>query len=161
MQKSRGGTELIVTLALAALTGCAEDPNTHSCTLAGCGGTSTLYFAEGIDGDPTPSGELRISSSPERIRPFDCDPNVQPGTCWNGNLNLDEIWSGDTLEIRFNLSDGSISEWEAVPLTFQEHTLEDFNGPGCHGTYYTATSGPIPVPEAAQMGGESTEDAGL
>jgi hypothetical protein len=78
-----------------------------------------LHFAGGND-DVTPSGELRLSGGSARTWEFDCRPEAQPSNCNDGVLRLDEVWSEDTLELRFNLVDGTKSDWQAISLTFEE-----------------------------------------
>ena len=81
--------------------------------------------------------------------------------CTNGVLTLGiSLWSGDTLEIRFELQDGSMSDWQQVPLSFTAHTIEDFNGPGCPCTYYTVVAPRIAVPAGALLTAQDAKDGG-
>jgi hypothetical protein len=102
-----------------------------------------------------PSGELqRLDHEPD-LWTFDCkaeDPHVLHGLwCEDGALNIDELFFPNSkVEVRFQLPDGTLSNWQPVQLKLTKHTIEDFNGPGCPCTYYDGTDTVVMVPEGAE-----------
>lgn len=157
-------------VAIAAVLGsvvfaaCGQNTEELSCTLKDCGGVSSLSFAARDNGSVAPSGQIRHSNPDWGTRDFDCRDSEMQSTylpCTNGVLTLGmPLSSGDALEIRFELQDGSMSDWQRVPLSFTAHTIEDFNGPGCPCTYYTVTAPRIAVPAGALLTAQGANDSG-
>jgi hypothetical protein len=133
--------------------------------LEGCGGISSLSFAVEDNSSVAPRGQLRHSNPDWGTGDFDCRDSEMQSTyvsCTNGVLTLGmPLWSGDALDIRFELQDGSMSDWQQVPLSFTAHTIEDFNGPGCPCTYYTASAPQIAVPAGALLAAQDARDGGI
>jgi hypothetical protein len=151
-------------LALAAclaVRGCSDDLP-HECNAASCGGGSPPVV-ELVDAAGTPAavrGELRGTGpwNALEVGAFDCSlPPIgnalqQPRCGEGGVLSLsNELRPDWRLELRFQLQDGSWSEWRRVLLDITTHTEPEFNGPGCPCTWYTATAEPFVVPANALL----------
>ncbi len=138
------------------LAGCSDDPLT--CTLADCGGS--LPSTQLVDDMGQPAlarGEQRTRQMPSPLF-FDCTVTLMspgpPGqvACENGVIFVgDNAYPGNDVELRFELPDGSFTEWQEVELSYTSHTDPDFNGPGCSCTWYTATATPVLVPALARL----------
>jgi hypothetical protein len=128
----------------------------------GCGGVPLALALVDDAGDPVAArGEYRSNTPGSVASPFDCSfqqgdasPNLQ---CPDGSL-ITAIYDPrpDTaVEVRFELTEGGMSDWQDAPLEVTEHTDPDFNGPGCSCTWYTGTARAITVPtEARRVPGE-------
>jgi hypothetical protein len=86
---------------------------------------------------------------------FDCSRSSQNGP---GDICTDSVLffriplhPESFVEVRFELQDGSMSEWQVVSLELSKHTDPDFNGPGCSCTWYSATVAPVVVPANAKL----------
>ncbi|HEY6081383.1 MAG TPA: hypothetical protein VIW29_21355 [Polyangiaceae bacterium] len=142
-------------LGLASLLGaCLPDDSLRTCTLKGCLGSGvTLALVDEQGGMAAARGEINLQESPS---PFDCtaapDANSNDRDCEEGVIQLGPPNDpNSTLELRFQLPDGSFEEWQAVPLTVQRRVLKDFNGPGCDCVVFEGTAMPVVVPEAARL----------
>jgi hypothetical protein len=138
---------------LAAAVGCSDE---HGCSLAACGGDRTaISFVNEKGMKVAPRGELqRLDPEPD-LWTFDCkeeDPHALHGLgCEEGALSIDELFLPNSkVEVRFQLPDGTLSDWQPVKLKLTKHTIEDFNGPGCPCTYYDGTGTVVMVPEGVE-----------
>jgi hypothetical protein len=145
----------IAWLGCSLLAGCGDD--TQSCNDAYC--TSVAPSIRLVDdaGQRAPArGEQRTRRKPAPLS-FDCTstagiPAQGDLACENGLLSPgDETYPGNPVELRFELADGSFTEWREVELAYTSHTDPDYNGPGCPCTSYTATAAPVVVPFDARM----------
>jgi hypothetical protein len=109
-------------------------------------------------GDPVAArGEYRSNMPGSVPSAFDCSPagaDASPELqCPNGVIlsTIYDVRSNTSLELRFELNEGGLSDWQSVPLEVTERTDTDFNGPGCPCTWYDATAQPITVPIAARL----------
>ena len=140
---------------LGSLLGCGES---RDCTFAACGGsTPELPFVDESGAPVTASGELRTTQLPEP-REFICwgqqAPRGEP--CGNGVLGFTHVGGhgidrNDLVEVRFRLSDGTLTEWQPAAYDVERHTDPDFNGPGCPCSWDEITLEPMIVPAAAQL----------
>lgn len=141
-------------LAIATSTACSAEPSCHA---KGCtGAPTTIPFVDDAGNQVAASGELREGGEGSTPLAFSCGaeaPHAQfPATC-NANprgVSLEGVVPSSTVEVRFQLQDGTLSAWQPVQLPLVAHTIEDFNGPGCPCTYYTGDATPIVVPSATQ-----------
>ena len=148
-------------LATALVAGCSDAART--CNDMGC--ISEMPNTRLVDDTGQPvlaRGEQRTSQSPTPVS-FDCTASLATPlpagqvTCRNGLVSpVDYAYPGNTVELRFELADGSFSEWQQVELSYESQTDPDFNGPGCPCTSYTATATPLVVPASARI---ATADA--
>jgi hypothetical protein len=133
----------------AWLAGC-----TQNCTDMGCLGHEVSVELVDDDGNRVPArGELSYSS--HSTQAFDCtrapDPYRNDYPCEDGVITLDTVYNrDDTIKIRFELEDGSSTDWQPVELTIEKRVLPDVNGPDCDCTVYDGTAEPVIVPEAAR-----------
>ena len=142
---------LFMTGVLFGAGSCTEQPEERVCTLRACGGAPLMIsFVDDDSRDVAPSGQWRVSELQGPPRDFDCRSDASRG-CVHGVITLGTIplWPGRLFEVRFNLADGTVSEWQEVLLALTAHTLEDFNGPGCPCTYYEAAAASVVVPPQA------------
>jgi hypothetical protein len=142
----------IAVIGLHALfAGCGES---RECTLKGCRGPEVSV--ELVDDAAKPvaaRGELAYSS--HSTKAFDCtrspDPSRNDFGCQDGVITLDSVYNpDDTIEVRFELEDGTFTDWQSVDLSIEKEVLSDFNGPGCDCTVYHGTAEPVVVPAAAR-----------
>lgn len=80
---------------------------------------------------------------------FDCDPATagKNYACLDGELQVGPVWTEDFfLDVRFELPDGTFTEWQDVPLEITSETDPDFNGEGCACTSFSAEAEPVVVP---------------
>jgi hypothetical protein len=148
-----------VAVMLGAWLASAACQGDRTCTLAECvGDPIEVALVDEAGAGVAARGELRGLDSVEPAR-FDCfdDPGASEVDfpCYDGlirpfayNLAPDE-----RLELRFQLADGSSTDWQPLDLAITSHTDPDFNGPGCSCTWYTATTTPIVVPAEARITG--------
>lgn len=148
------------------MTACDEgDTESRSCNPISCGGRPLEIRLSGNDADATrPSGEVRTREPAER-KPFHCGSSTNVSTdphCASGVLHLGPFGIGPetNIEVRFDMADGTFSDWQDVPLNITEHTLEDLGGPGCDCTYYTGTASPITIPAGARNNAPSPDSSG-
>ena len=139
----------------ALLSACGADG--HSCTLKGCvGGPVRVQLVDDAGTPVAARGEYEANRDGE-ARSFDCTVTPESSSydadCTDGQVTVFPFYSnpGTTLRFRFELADGSFSEWQAASLDYESHTDPDFNGPGCPCTWYDATSGPVVVPAQARL----------
>jgi len=142
---------LVLAVAGGLLPGC-----THACTAMGCVGTAPALPLVDDQGQPIYTrGEIRTSQlGLDTAQPFDCLPSdARPDVCPNGTVlpPFFELRPEDTVDIRFELSDGTWSAWQPVDVRLTKHTDPDFNGPDCPCTWYTSTVDPIVVPANARV----------
>jgi hypothetical protein len=136
--------------AVGGLVGCD-----HSCTDIGCLGKKVEVALVDEAGDPVAArGEIRYSGHPGGV--FDCTvaptPTAKDVDCENDTLQVAPVFNDDDeLDIRFELDDGSFSDWQPVPLTVEREVLADVNGPGCDCTVWNGTAEPVTVPAEAQL----------
>jgi hypothetical protein len=140
--------------ACIAASACGD--GTHECATARCGGALPVVALVDEAGNPVAArGEQRSADYPAApATAFDCEPADagQPTLCARGQLLLSvfEAHPGTRVELRFQLRDGSWSDWQVLALDITSHTDPEFNGPGCPCTGYTATAQPIVVPVEAR-----------
>lgn len=101
-------------------------------------------------------GEQRGSGSgyTRSTEKFDCsaEGTVASGGCRDGVLEVEAPAGPEgQVAIRFELPDGSFTDWQTVDLDVTSTTDPDFNGPDCPCTFYTATAAPITVPADARI----------
>jgi hypothetical protein len=111
-------------------------------------------------GEPASArGEYRSSNSWSSTGParFDCTAGPADAAsarpCVEGRVAVGSVdmQPDARAEVRFELRDGSWSEWQSLALDITSHTDPEFNGPGCPCTWYTATAAPIVVPAEARL----------
>jgi hypothetical protein len=135
----------LVTLA----TGCM----TTNCDDAGCVGKRVTVALVDDSGAPVNArGELSYAHHWDRS--FDCslESNVlNDADCEDGVLTLESVLNADdTLKVRFEREDGSVTDWQPVELKIEKKVHRDFNGPDCDCTAYEGTAEPVLVPEEAR-----------
>lgn len=116
-------------------------------------------------------GETRTSQAPLATQPFDCNldrgpsgradgpgwpfpADAGPGAACQDGIVKPPVFTlnpRDTVDVRFELADGSISDWQPVDIELTKHTDPDFNGPDCPCTWYDGTAAPIVVPADARL----------
>ena len=140
------------------LTACDD---TRTCTLAECNGGASvqLQLVDENDAPIAARGEYRITRSPDSfptIVPFDCsaaagDAGPTYHNCSNGVVTLDGAdHPSIDIDVRFELTQGSLTEWSTLQLNYQSQTDPDFNGPGCPCTRYDADDRTFLVPDGAR-----------
>jgi hypothetical protein len=87
---------------------------------------------------------------------FDCSVSEsRSGTtaeCSNGVLRLEPVnGRGETTELRFQLDNGSLTEWQPVQITITEGVAKNLGGPDCDCKYLDGTAEPVVVPAAARL----------
>jgi hypothetical protein len=100
-------------------------------------------------------GEYRAGSArtDSLVVSFDCDRDEESDTyaCVDGELSVGPPWADDFfLDLRFELPDGTFTEWLPVPLEVTSETDPDFNGEGCPCTTYSGSAEPFVVPAEAR-----------
>ena len=136
--------------AAGGLVGCDD-----SCTDLPCLGRNVEVALVDESGDPVAArGEIRYSRHQGGL--FDCTvaptSTAQDVDCENDTLLLGPAFNDDDeLDIRFELGDGSFSDWQPVPLTVERVVLADVNGPDCDCTVWNGTAEPVIVPADAQL----------
>lgn len=149
------GWRAIALGAYVAASACNDLP--HECASAWCSGNLPEVALVDDAGNPSAArGEHRsVEARGEPARPFDCSPPDagQASLCSEGRvlLSVFEARPGTRVELRFELQDGSWSDWQVLELDITSHTDPEFNGPGCPCTWYTATAEPIAVPVEARL----------
>jgi hypothetical protein len=134
----------------------ACDVGPHECASASCRGNVPEVALVDEAGNPSAArGEQRSADYPESsATAFACEPGDagQPTLCPDGQLLLSVFGErpGTRVELRFQLRDGSWSDWRVLDLDITSHTDPEFNGPGCPCTWYTATAEPLVVPVEAR-----------
>jgi hypothetical protein len=124
----------------------------QTCHLVDCGGfVEVALVDEAGSAIAAVRGEYREGLQPGTVSSFACDANNAPSagrvTCKDGKLSLQAARNLDAIdEIRFQLADGTFTEWQEVTLRVREHTDPDFNGPGCSCSWKSATAEPVVVP---------------
>lgn len=148
----------LLALALFGLLTGACGGAEHSCTLKACGGgPAPLRLIDEAGALVAARGEYRTNREPPEQWPFDCTVGPRASDsdadCTNNMVTLHVYDQGPStvLQMRFQLVDGGWSEWQGVPLAFEEHTDPDFNGPGCPCTWHTVTAEPVVVPSGAHL----------
>jgi hypothetical protein len=140
--------------ACAIASACDDLP--HECASADCAGALPVVALVDEAGNPVAArGEQRSADYPAApATTFDCEPADagQPTLCADGQLLLSVFGErrGTRVELRFQLQDGSWSDWQVLDLDITSHTDPEFNGPGCPCTWYTATAEPLAVPVEAR-----------
>lgn len=141
-------------LALSALLGACDD---GECERAACESEPFQVAVVDDAGDPLAvKGEYRISSPgrEDATVSFECHPEQADESvrCFDNELTVGPAWADDfEMEVRFELADGELSEWQPVALEITSETDPDYNGPGCACTTYSASAEPIVVPEEARL----------
>jgi hypothetical protein len=142
---------------LMASSACSDDEvSSKTCPLSGCGNSPIeVSFVGGSGAAVAASGSIRHVQSPSNAWTFNCDgeqPQAQASAACDGNVvrvNPFDLKPGDALEVRFDLPDGSQSDWQTVLVEVSQETLPDFGGPGCPScTYFKGTTAPVTVPPA-------------
>lgn len=130
----------------------------HSCTDKGLVGSPLSVALVDDDGAPVVArGETRYLH--HQATSFDCtvrpEENARDADCQGGVLQLAPVYNpSDTLDLRFQLDDGSFTDWLPVHLSIEPVTVRDFNGPDCDVTVYDAAAEPVVVPASARLAGE-------
>jgi len=143
-------------LGLAGLLpACGAD--THSCTAKGCvGGPVDIQLVDDAGAPVSARGEYKTNRNSE-TRSFDCSVTPESSNldadCTDGQVTVFPFIAdpGTTLQFRFALADGSLTDWQGIRLDYESETDPDFNGPGCSCTWYNATSEPAVVPAEARL----------
>ena len=147
-----GKTRAAVVIGLCALlAGCV----THECDAAGCVGKRVSVELVDDAGERVVTARGELAYSKHSTKPFDCtrspDAYRNDVACEDGVLALDSVYNpDDTIKVRFELPDGTATEWQPVELRIEKRVLADFNGPDCDCTVYDGTTEPVTVPEAAR-----------
>jgi hypothetical protein len=146
----RGAATLLLFVLGAG--GCESD----QCTEMSCPGDVVQIAVVDEEGEPVlAKGEYRAGerNTNNFTVSFDCDPTTAGSNyaCLEGELQVGPAWSEDFfLDVRFELPDGTFTEWQEVPLEITSETDPDFNGEGCSCTSFSAEAEPIVVPTEAQ-----------
>lgn len=141
--------------ACAIASACDDRP--HECASGACGGElPEVALVDEAGNSVTARGEQRSADYPDTAAlVFDCSPPDagQTSLCSEGRvvLSVFQAHPGTRVELRFQLQDGSWSDWRVLPLDITAHTDPEFNGPGCPCTWYTAMPAPIVVPVEARL----------
>jgi hypothetical protein len=120
----------------------------------GCLGKKVSVELVDEDGKRVPArGELSYASHSTKV--FDCTrtPDSYRGDypCEDGVITLEPVYNrDDTIKVRFELEDGTSTDWQPVELTIETRVRPDVNGPDCDCTVYDGTTEPVIVPEAAR-----------
>lgn len=130
----------------ALMAGCG----TTSCSDVGClGQRVSVELVDDAGKHVAARGDL--SYARHSTEPFDCTLPSDGYRCEDGVLTLPPVYNpDDTIKIRFQQEDGTVTDWQPVELDIQQRVLSDFNGPGCDCTVYDGTTEPVTVPEAAR-----------
>lgn len=137
---------------LVGASACDDQP----CERAACGGEVMRVALVDDEGELVAAkGEYRAGSlrTDSFVVSFDCDRNEASDTyaCVDAELSVGPPWSEDFfLEVRFELPDGTFTEWQSVPLEVTSETDPDFNGEGCPCTTYSGSAEPFVVPAEAR-----------
>ena len=154
----RFSAELAVVTVFAVLfSGCSG----RECDLAECRGDVELHLV-GEDGQQVAARFRHRSNQFSGTVYYDCGgeniasplPESPRGTCQDGVALLDQPYFDRPelkYEIGFLLPDGEWTDWQAIPLTSEEVTVEDFNGAGCDCTFKQGKTPPLEVPIEAQI----------
>jgi hypothetical protein len=144
---------------LILVTAC-DDDGLRACNDMGCIGDAEVQL-QLVDDSGAPvaaRGEYRISSSrggaPTAV-PFDCtgaaDAGTGPYNCSNAVLVLQGADHPSlNIEVRFELTQGGLSEWSSLRLVYTSQTDPNFNGPGCPCTWYDVADQTLLVPDGAR-----------
>ena len=144
--------------ALMAFSACSDDEvSPKTCPGLGCGNSAIeITFVDGKGAAVAASGSIRHARIPSNAWTFKCDgeqPQAQTSAACDGNVirvSPFDLKPDDTLEVRFDLPNGSQSDWQTVPVDVSQATLPDFGGPGCPAcTYFKGTTAPVTVPPAS------------
>lgn len=143
-------------LGIACAVACGDD---HLCEAAGCLGPPTqVSLLDDAGRRVAARGETRLRTADYEIFPQAFDCTTETDECANGVLFAQGPGGPDTeLELRFELEDGSFSEWQKFPLETTAHTDPDFNGEDCPCTSYAAKPLRVVVPEAARLDAITSE----
>jgi hypothetical protein len=133
---------------------CVACGDSGPCTLSLCGESAEVQLIDQGGSPVAARGQVRDIGA-DISGPFDCSVRLRsgPGIICQGNVFVfGTILRPDSaVEVRFELHDGSVSEWQSVSLQLSEHTDPDHNGPGCPCTWYSAMVAPVVVPRDAQL----------
>jgi hypothetical protein len=150
---------LLLLVGSGLLSACADD--TRTCTAAECLGGASVQI-QLVDQNEAPvaaRGEYRVTGSGGGVPyvvPFDCtgattDAGPDYDNCSNGVLELQGAdHPSVSIEVRFELTQGGLTEWSTLTLVYSSQTDPDFNGPGCPCTRYDAENRTWLVPEGAR-----------
>jgi hypothetical protein len=128
------------------------------CTAVACtGGSVPLRLVDDAGRPVAARGEYRTNRDPPERWPFDCTVGPRASDsdsdCNDNVVTFTLPYTGPStvLQMRFQIVDGDWSEWQEVPLAFEQHTDPDFNGPGCACSWYTAAAEAVLVPSGARL----------